>query len=362
MRNHDRGGRDTTDVTFGAQVNPYAEDVEASIRLAERLEASGFEFLTFPDHLLSPGGDPDWEVLTMLGAVSQRTETVRLLPGVVDTVRRHPAQIAHAIATLDRVSDGRAALGIGAGEAFTFAGIEDLERAWDRPFTRFREAVSVIRELWRSDADHPVSFAGEYFELEETHMGFESKREPHPPIYVGGYGPKMRTLTGQVADGWLPWIYAPEQYEADFDRILEAAEEADRDPGTIDRALLIPASVSKSDPERATAELIASRASNLALRPPLLSDMGYEELADESVIMWNMDFTEERREQLAAVTERLPDEAVERVFVSGSPDDAIEDVERFLDAGVTHPVFIPCGDVSETIEQFETEIIPYFTE
>ena len=348
-------------VTFGAQVNPYAEDVAASLELAEQLDASGFEFLTFPDHLLSPGGTPDWEVLTMLGAVSQRTESVDLMPGVVDSVRRHPAQIAHAIATLDQLTDGRATLGIGAGEAFTFAGIEDLNRVWDKPFTRFHEAVTVIRELWQSSSDSPVTFAGEYFDLEETYLGFESVEQPYPPIYIGGYGRKMRSLTGQVADGWIPWIYSPAVYEDDLQRVLKAAEDAGRHPDDIDRSLLIPASVSTSDPTGAREGLISARASSLALRPPLLDAMGYPELADESVIMWNMDWSAERREQLNAVTARLPDEAVDRILVAGSPEDVIEDIQAFLDAGVTHPVFIPSGDVSETVEHFANEIIPHFT-
>ncbi len=350
------------DISFGAQVNPYAEDVEASLQLAEHLDESGFAFLTFPDHLLSPGGTPDWEVLTMLGAVSQRTSSVDLMPGVVDSVRRHPAQIAHAIATLDQLTDGRATLGIGAGEAFTFAGIEDLNRVWDRPFTRFREAVTVVRELWQSSSASPVTYGGEYFDLEETYLGFEAVQDPYPPIYIGGYGQKMRSFTGKIADGWIPWIYSPSVFEQDLERVLEAAADAGRDPDDVDRALLIPASVSASDPAGAKKDLISARASSLALRPPLLDAMGYPELADESVIMWNMDWSTERRKQLNDVTARLPDEAVERILVAGSPDEVIEDIQAFLDAGVTHPIFIPSGDVAETVDHFANEIIPHFAE
>lgn len=349
-------------IAFGCQVVRY-DDVEGSIADAVRAEEAGFDTVTVPDHLFHPTGseeflvDPPWEAFTVLGAIAQRTDSVRLLPGVADSVRRHPTEIAHATATLDRMSGGRAGLGIGAGEAFTFAPIGDVD--WSDPFGRFVETVEIVEGLWDSTAEEPLSYDGEFFELTDAHMGLEPARESGPPVWVGGYGDSMRGFAGAVADGWFPWIHAPEQYEADLERVLESAEERGRDPATIDRAVMVPTTVSADGDEAREAAVERNRTS-LALRPPLLAKMGYKEVAEETPIMYEMAFEDEQEERLLSAAERIPDEAVDRVTVSGTPEEAIADVERFAEAGVDNLVLIPVGDFEETMAHYEETIIPYF--
>lgn len=120
--------------------------------------------------------NPPWEAFTVLGAIAQRTGEMTLLPGITDSVRRHPTELAHSTVTLDRMTNGRAALGIGAGEAFNFVPIKDID--WSDPFIRFREAVKVIDGLWELRVDDLFSFEGEYFELEDAHMGSKPARSP----------------------------------------------------------------------------------------------------------------------------------------------------------------------------------------
>ena len=354
----------TNDFRFGCQVVSYGA-VGTTVERAVRAEAAGFDAVTVPDHLFHPRGsenylvDPPWEAFTVLGAIAQRTETVQLLPGVADSVRRHPTELAHITATLDRMTDGRAGLGIGAGEAFNFAPVGDLD--WDDPYTRFREAVTVIDGLWKSTVADPFSFEGEYFELEDAHLGLKPTQDPRPPLWIGGYGRSMRGLTGAVADGWFPWIYSPAEYEADLQHVLDVASERGRDPDAIDRAVMVPTTVS-DDAEDAREVAIERNRTSLALRPPLLSRMGYEDVAEETPIMWQMAFDEKQEEQLAAAAERVPDEAVDEISVSGDPERAIERIEAFRDAGVDTLVLIPVGDFEETMTHYEEEIVPYFRE
>lgn len=355
---------ETTDLQFGCQVVSYG-DVDATVRQAVRAEAAGFDIVSVPDHLFHPPRseeflvEPPWEAFTVLGAIAQQTDDVRLLPGVTDSVRRHPTELAHAIATLDRMTDGRAGLAIGAGEAFNFASIEDID--WDEPFTRFTEAVSVVDGLWDSTSEELFSFEGEYFEIEDANMGLKPVQDPHPPVWIGGYGPSMRGFTGAVADGWFPWIHSPEQYEADLQRVLTVAEDRGRNPGSIDRAVMVPTAVADDGDEARRTTIERSR-TNLALRPPLLADMGYEDIAEETPIMWEMAFNEEQEARLLAAAERIPDEAVDRICVTGDPERAIERIEAFADAGVDNLVLIPVGDFEETMTHYRDEIIPYFKE
>ncbi|RDZ62632.1 LLM class flavin-dependent oxidoreductase [Haloferax sp. Atlit-12N] len=351
-------------LSFGCQVVSYG-NVEETIQRAVRAETAGFDTVTVPDHLFHPTGseeylvDPPWEAFSVLGAIAQRTDEVTLMPGVADSVRRHPTELAHVTATLDRMTDGRAGLGIGAGEAFNFAPISDID--WDDPYTRFRECVAVIDGLWNSTVDEPFSFAGDYFDLDDAHMGLKPAQDPRPPLWIGGYGESMRGLTGAVADGWFPWIYSPDEYAADLQKVLDVAADRGRDPEAIDRAVMVPTTVSDDGDEARAAGIERNRV-NLALRPPLLADMGYEDIAESTPIMWQMAFDEQQERQLSAAAERIPDEAVDDICVAGDPARAIERIEAFRDAGVDNLVLIPVGDYEETMRHYENEIIPYFSE
>lgn len=352
------------DLRFGCQVVTYG-DVEGSIADAVRVERAGFDTITVPDHLFHPTGsdefltEPPWECFSVLGAIAQRTEDAMLMPGVTDSVRRHPTELAHVGATLDRMTGGRFGLGIGAGEAFNFTPIEDVD--WSDPFGRFSEAFKVVDGLWASTPGDPFDFAGEFYRIDGAHMGMKPVQEPRPPMWVGGYGPSMRGFTGALADGWFPWVHAPEPYEADLQRVLDTATDRGRDPADIDRAVMIPTNVAEDGDEAREAAIERNR-TTLALRPPLLEKLGYPEIAADTPIMFEMSFDEDQERRLLAAAEQIPDEAVDEVTIAGTPDEAIADIERWVDAGLDNLVVIPVGDFEETMRHYEETIIPYFRE
>jgi alkanesulfonate monooxygenase SsuD/methylene tetrahydromethanopterin reductase-like flavin-dependent oxidoreductase (luciferase family) len=320
-------------VNFGCQVVAYG-DVAGAIEDAVRAERAGFDVVTVPDHLFHPTDsdeflvDPPWEAFSVLGAIAQHTEAVQLMPGVTDSVRRHPTELAHVGATLDRMTGGRFGLGIGAGEAFNLAPIED---------------------------------DGAFYEIEDAVMELEPVQQPRPPMWVGGYGESMRGFTGALADGWFPWIHTPDQYEADLQDVLSVARNRGRDPERIDRAVMVPTAVAEDGDEAREAAVERNR-TTLALRPPLLAKMGYEDVAEETPIMFEMAFDEEQERRLLAAADRIPDEAVAEITVAGTPEEVIEDVERWIRAGVDNLVVIPVGDFEETMTHYEETVIPYFRE
>jgi len=340
-------------------------DVEGSIEDAVRVEAAGFDTVTVPDHLFHPTGsdefltEPPWECFSVLGAIAQRTDDAMVMPGVTDSVRRHPTELAHVGATLDRMSDGRFGMGIGAGEAFNFTPIDDID--WSDPFGRFTEAFKLIDGLWESTAEDPFDFEGEFYRIDGAHMGLKPVQEPRPPVWVGGYGPSMRGFTGAFADGWFPWIHAPDPYAEDLERVIDVASDRGRDPADIDRAVMIPTNVSEDGDEAREATIERNR-TTLALRAPLLAKLGYPDIAETTPIMFEMAFDEGQEERLLAAAERIPDDAVDEVTIAGTPDEAIADIERWVDAGLDNLVVIPVGDFEETIRHYEETIIPYFDE
>ena len=352
----------STPVQFGCQVVTYG-DVNGTIRDARRASQAGFDLVTVPDHLFHPTDadsflvDPPWEAFSVLGAIAQHTGDAMLFPGVTDSVRRHPTEIAHIIATLDRMTDGRAGLGIGAGEVFNFAQITDID--WSNPFARFVEAVEIIIGLWDSTAAEPFSYDGEFFGVQDAHLGLKPVQQPRPPIWVGGYGPSMRGFTGAVADGWFPWIHTPDQYARDLERIIETATERGRDPDAIDRAVCVPTAIAE-DPEDARAVALDRCRTTLALRPALLETMGYEDIAADAPEMYQMAFDADQIAQLERAASRIPDAAVEDATIVGTPDEAIERIDSYREAGVDHLVIIPVGPFDETIEHYAETIMPSF--
>jgi phthiodiolone/phenolphthiodiolone dimycocerosates ketoreductase len=348
-------------VRFGFQGVSYP-DVDATVEWARRADEAGLDLVALPDHLFHPRSEvflskAAWDVDAVLGAVAATTRTIAMMPAVTDTVRRHPATTAHFIATLDRLSHGRAMLGIGAGELFNFEPLGDV--VWERPVTRLREALTVIRALWSATRESPANFEGEIFKLRDAWLGLLPVQSPHPPVYVGGYGRKMKSLIAEMGDGWFPWLETPETYRRGSDLITSEAVRLGRDPNEIDRAVEVFTAITRDEAE--VSKLVQRASIGMSLRQNLLRDLGYEQLAAESVDVLRARFREEDWARIDSVAEKIPRDAVRSVIVSGTPDQAIERLEEYRRAGVRTFVLIsPSELIYQNIAAYRDEIIPHF--
>lgn len=160
---------------------------------ARRTEALGYALLVMPDHLLNP-----LTPVPALSAAAMVTTTLRLGVVVFANDFRHPALLAKETATLDLLSDGRFEFGIGAGwlqKEYDQAGIP-----FDPPgrrIARMTEALHIIRGLW---AEGPFAFQGEHYTIDGLDGKPKPVQRPHPPIFIGGTGPRMLRLGGREAD------------------------------------------------------------------------------------------------------------------------------------------------------------------
>jgi F420-dependent oxidoreductase-like protein len=146
------------------------------------------------DHFYPLSGDmagPNFEAWTMLAAMAQATRRIRIGCQVTGMIYRHPAVLANMAATVDVISGGRLELGVGAGwnqmECDAY-GIE-LPPLKER-FDRFDEGVEAMVLLLTESV---ANFSGKYFQLTEARCEPKPVQQPHPPITIGGSGPK-RTL------------------------------------------------------------------------------------------------------------------------------------------------------------------------
>ena len=221
-------------------------------RVGEAAERAGIANLSAMDHYLQIAGvgvggaeAPMLEGYTTLGYLAAHTEKVELQLLVTGVTYRHPGLLAKIVATLDVLSGGRAALGIGA------AWYEREHAAYGVPFPplkerfeRLEETLQVVHQMWGPDNG---PYAGRHYQLAETICSPQPLRQPRPPIMVGGAGEK-KTLRLLAKYGDAGNVFAgPRSSPADVARKLDVlaahCENEGTDFGRIRKSVLWAASL-----------------------------------------------------------------------------------------------------------------------
>jgi phthiodiolone/phenolphthiodiolone dimycocerosates ketoreductase len=347
---------------FGVQLRTgsVTDIVEQSV-LCEKL---GFDSIWYPDHLT--GGHPtlQWlDVITAMTMMGSNTSRIIVGSGATDSLKRHPSILAQAFASVDQITSGRTALGIGAGEAMNLLpfGIPMVNLC-----SKLKEAIQVIKLLWAADFKQPASFDGEYYRLNQAFLQVKPIMKPHPPIYVGAFEPMMLEMTGQLADGWLPFSHTPETYKQCLcESIKTAAEKAGRSLKEIEPAMLPATSISK-DHDKARKDIEDAAKRFLVLLPSILRKIApqVEHPGNHyTLAYWKGAAARENQEIIARTAEQIPTEVALRTVIWGTPADCIEQVEEFAEAGCRHFVFgIRGRDFRETIQLLGSGVISYFKE
>jgi alkanesulfonate monooxygenase SsuD/methylene tetrahydromethanopterin reductase-like flavin-dependent oxidoreductase (luciferase family) len=202
-------------------------------RLAEAVDALGFESLCRSDHLFSLSARPDrpgleaWTSMTALALITRR---IRFGPLVSPITFYHPAILARQAAAVDELSGGRFVLGIGTGwhdrehEAF---GVP-YPRAGER-VRRLGEAARVIRALWD---DGPATLEGRYYPLAGAE-GWPKPAQRPAPLLIAGKGPKVLAIVARYADEWNTGAAAPDEIRARRALLEAACGAIGRDPAAI---------------------------------------------------------------------------------------------------------------------------------
>ena len=215
-------------------------DLSFVIEAARRAEQAGYDSVWAGDSLLArPRGEP----LILLAGVAGATNRVTLGTGVLLPLLRHPLSLAHGLATLDRIAAGRVILGVGPGAELpgTHTELAALGVPSDRRVGSMLGAVERIRRLWRSEEP-----------------GLELQPRPSraggPPIWLGGSGPRMLRLAGELFDGWLPFSPTPAEYASGLRALHEAAERVGRDPATVATGAYLTVAIADT-PQQAAGQL-----------------------------------------------------------------------------------------------------------
>ena len=304
----------------GAGARPDA--LESIARLGDTV---GFYCMVAPDHILQPNnvdsvypysltgdilaggnmGGGEWpEQITTLAFLAGVTERIRLVTSVMIVPYRNPLLTAKMLATLDVLSKGRLIVGAGVGWME-----EEFEMLSAPPFSErgavTNEYLQAFIELWTQDSP---SFEGKYTSFSDVTFLPKPVQKPHPPIWIGGQSRPAIRRAARLGNAWHPvgaipaTPLEPEELAENVAMLHEVAEQAGRDPASID----------------------------VSMKAPL-----YDASMDS--------------------------EGTRRRF-SGSPEDVLEDIRIYSDTGVTHLIFdFRSQDPVETedrMARFAEEIIP----
>lgn len=194
---------------------------EELVKHAVLAERAGFDMVLVSEHF-HPWTDDlgaSGFAFATIAAMAQATHTVKFTTGVTTPLwRRHPAVVAQAAATIDRISDGRFSLGVGTGEninegplGYSFA--DYAERA-----SRMREALEIMRRLLDGEK---LTFDGRWYHTDRAKL--YSPPVHYLPIYLAAGGPKSAALAATMAQGVITSVKEP---KVTFERVIDPAREA----------------------------------------------------------------------------------------------------------------------------------------
>jgi alkanesulfonate monooxygenase SsuD/methylene tetrahydromethanopterin reductase-like flavin-dependent oxidoreductase (luciferase family) len=220
---------------------PLLEDLDRETTMAgvDAVEAAGLEGLWAPDHFMLGPKHQEYEVWTLLSALAERTDDMELGPLVGSVTYRNPALLAKMATTVDILSEGNLRLGLGAGWH------DEEHRAYDFDYPDIEQRIEMLDETIRVakamfTEDEPT-FHGDHYHIEDAYNEPKPVQDPHPPIVVGGAGPKLLRVAARHADEWNVEISGRARgppIEFKVEKFDEYLEEAGRDPADVERSWL----------------------------------------------------------------------------------------------------------------------------
>ena len=318
-------------VLLGSDTPP--EEVAA---LAREVEAHGYGELWIPEDYFFLGGIAAAAIA--LGA----TERIRVGISVVSSLVRHPALLAMEIGTLARAYPGRLAPGVGHGVPAWTAQMGLTVRS---PMSALRETLTGVAALLAGDTVTEEGVVHSFSEVTLTHRPTE-----RVPLYTGVLGDKGIALTGEIADGLVVSALSTPEYvaasRAKLDRAAEAAGRAQRP----ELVVLCATNVAR-DPA-------AAAATRAAIRPVLGF---YLAATGPNPMLASIDGNDRLSDMLArggaeTVVAEMPDDWVDSMSITGTPEQAEVALDRLFEAGADKVVVVPivADNARETLAAMAT--------
>ena len=277
------------------------------------------------------------DAATVLAWLASNTEHVKIASGIFQMPARTPAMTAMTAATLDNISQGRFVLGLGISGPQVVEGWHG--QPFDRPLGRTREYVEILRKAL---ARETLTYDGEFYKLplpNGTGLGKPLKLIIRPvqeriPIYLAAIGPKNTALAAEIADGWLPTLFAPDHLDAFRPSLDEGAAKAGRSLDDLDITPQTSLAI-YDDLEQARNFMrpylalyiggMGAREKNFYSK--LVTRYGYGDAAAE---IQDLYLSGKQTEAMA----KIPDELIDKVALVGPKERVRDRLDAYRDAGV----------------------------
>ena len=231
---------------FGVHVFPTEYSYQPD-ELARAAEERGLESVWFSEHthipvrfLKAPGRGPTlpdyyWQTYDLFIAMTLAavaTKEIKIASGVSLVIERDPILLAKETATLDLLSKGRFIFGVGAG--WLESEMADHGVVYRTRFQLLKEQIQAIKEIWTTDKSE---FHGKFVNFDKMRAFPKPHQRPHPPIIMGGEGPKAIECAAEVCDGWAPWTLEWSKAKEAIAALRRQAAAYGRDPNLLEISL-----------------------------------------------------------------------------------------------------------------------------
>ncbi|MHA2601762.1 MAG: LLM class flavin-dependent oxidoreductase [Candidatus Thorarchaeota archaeon SMTZ1-83] len=341
---------DIHDIEIGAP-GPFLPPFENAMRNAKTIDSLGYDSMAFPDHFAGFIPESVWtsdvtplsflqqsphtyyELASIMAACACVTEKVKLVSTVTEPIRRHPILLAQTFLTLDHISNGRAILGIGAGEV---ENIEPYGLNYSGQVGKLREALEIIRLVWQTQ--EPFNYDGKFWKLKDAVMSLRPLNpERPPPIWIAAMGPKMLKITADLADGWIPTLLPPSDYGNRLKTIEDHRKKLGKS-GPFTAALWNWCIIDEDESvcDRLKQSKLA-KAFALLYQSDEWARLGYEHPFGKDFYSLT-DYVPMRydRETTMKAIEQVPKEVLDEFYMSGNSESMIKMLEEYCRFGLQH--------------------------
>ena len=325
----------------------YLQDMHSlqdGIRYCQYAEKKGFEAVWQAESRLVR------DAIVPMAAFAATTSKLKIGSGVINNWTRNIGLLASTFLTLDDLAPNRVICGIGAWWDPLAANV-GIRR--HKMLRAMRETIEVMRKLLNMET---VTYDGEFhnvkgIKLDVVHGNTDPR---NVPLMIGATGPKMLELAGKIADGVvLNYCVSPDYNDRALELIEKGAKAAERTLDEIDRPQLVVCSVDNDeDKARHAAKWLLTQ--YLAQQPHIAEASNtpvdiVEKI--QSILGWPA-----TKEQVEEAMVFVPDDLVDRITASGTPDQARAKVKEYIDHGCTCPILYPMADdVHAMIDAFAVE-------
>jgi len=272
------------------------------------------------------------ENFSILGAVSSETKTQKIGSSIINIYSRSPSTISMGAATTDILSNGRLILGLGTSSVPI---VEDFHGGkFETPVQRMREYVEIIR---LSLSKKQINYSGKIFNLKNFTLLIEPKRQSIP-IYLAAINQKMVNLTWELGDGVIFYLRPLDEMKKTISKMQSERK--------IDVACQIITCISNNSEEaiQRAKKTLAFYISVGKVYREFLAKNGFENETDNI-------FEEFKKSGFKSNHELIPDSMLNSLCISGSPEEAKVQLEKFRDAGIDLPI-IQFNPIGNTIASF----------